>query len=260
MIRAVGVTNAMFDFDDRVAIVTGAGGGIGEATALLLAEQGATVVVTDVIPEREAVGEAVEERGGDALVRELDVTDADAAAGVVEDTLETFGRLDVLVNNAGIFPTATLEEMTAEEWQRVIDVNLTGVFNCTKAALPAMREAGYGRIVNVSSAAGGHVGWSGDLSHYAASKGGVVGFTRSAAIDLGPDGITMNAVVPGMVDTGAAEEVADEEAIEAAVAATPVGRQGDPEELAAAIAYLASKPAAFVTGASLVVDGGITLV
>ncbi len=250
----------MFDFDDRVAIVTGAGGGIGEATALLLAEQGATVVVTDVIPEREAVGEAVEERGGDALVRELDVTDADAAAGVVEDTLETFGRLDVLVNNAGIFPTATLEEMTAEEWQRVIDVNLTGVFNCTKAALPAMREAGYGRIVNVSSAAGGHVGWSGDLSHYAASKGGVVGFTRSAAIDLGPDGITMNAVVPGMVDTGAAEEVADEEAIEAAVAATPVGRQGDPEELAAAIAYLASEPAAFVTGASLVVDGGITLV
>jgi len=260
MIRAVGVTNAMFDFDDRVAIVTGAGGGIGEATALLLAEQGATVVVTDVIPEREAVGEAVEERGGDALVRELDVTDAGAAAGVVEDTLETFGRLDVLVNNAGIFPTATLEEMTAEEWQRVIDVNLTGVFNCTKAALPAMREAGYGRIVNVSSAAGGHVGWSGDLSHYAASKGGVVGFTRSAAIDLGPDGITMNAVVPGMVDTGAAEEVADEEAIEAAVAATPVGRQGDPEELAAAIAYLASEPAAFVTGASLVVDGGITLV
>ncbi len=250
----------MFDFDDRVAIVTGAGGGIGEATALLLAEQGATVVVTDVIPEREAVGEAVEERGGDALVRELDVTDAGAAAGVVEDTLETFGRLDVLVNNAGIFPTATLEEMTAEEWQRVIDVNLTGVFNCTKAALPAMREAGYGRIVNVSSAAGGHVGWSGDLSHYAASKGGVVGFTRSAAIDLGPDGITMNAVVPGMVDTGAAEEVADEEAIEAAVAATPVGRQGDPEELAAAIAYLASEPAAFVTGASLVVDGGITLV
>jgi len=250
----------MFEFDDRVAIVTGAGGGIGEATALVLAELGADVVVTDVIPEREAVGEAVEDRGGDALVRELDVTDADAAAGVVEDTLEAFGRLDVLVNNAGIFPTATLEEMTAEEWQRVIDVNLTGVFNCTKAALPAMREAGYGRIVNVSSAAGGHVGWSGDLSHYAASKGGVVGFTRSAAIGLGADGITMNAVVPGMVDTGAAEEVADEEAIEAAVAATPVGRQGDPEELAAAIAYLASEPAAFVTGASLVVDGGITLV
>jgi len=123
-----------------------------------------------------------------------------------------------------------------------------------------MREAGYGRIVNVSSAAGGHVGWSGDLSHYAASKGGVVGFTRSAAIGLGADGITMNAVVPGMVDTGAAEQVADEEAIEAAVAATPVGRQGEPEELAAAIAYLASEPAAFVTGASLVVDGGITLV
>ena len=222
----------MIDFTDRVAVVTGAGGGIGEATALLLAEQGADVVVTD----------------------------AEQAQSVVDDTLEEFGRVDILVNNAGIFPTATLEEMTAADWQQVIDINLTGVFNCTKAALPAMREQGYGRIVNVSSASGGHIGWSGDLSHYAASKGGVVGFTRSAAIDLGPDGITMNAIVPGMVDTGAAEQVATEEQIQAAVNATPVGRQGDPEELAAAIAYLASEPAAFVTGASLVVDGGITLV
>ena len=250
----------MIDFTDRVAVVTGAGGGIGEATALLLAEQGADVVVTDVVSEREAVGEAVEERGTNALVRELDVTDAEQAQSVVDDTLEEFGRVDILVNNAGIFPTATLEEMTAADWQQVIDINLTGVFNCTKAALPAMREQGYGRIVNVSSASGGHIGWSGDLSHYAASKGGVVGFTRSAAIDLGPDGITMNAIVPGMVDTGAAEQVATEEQIQAAVNATPVGRQGDPEELAAAIAYLASEPAAFVTGASLVVDGGITLV
>ncbi len=250
----------MIDFTDRVAVVTGAGGGIGEATALLLAEQGADVVVTDVVSEREAVGEAVEERGANALVRELDVTDAEQAQSVVDDTLEEFGRVDILVNNAGIFPTATLEEMTAADWQQVIDINLTGVFNCTKAALPAMREQGYGRIVNVSSASGGHIGWSGDLSHYAASKGGVVGFTRSAAIDLGPDGITMNAIVPGMVDTGAAEQVATEEQIQAAVNATPVGRQGDPEELAAAIAYLASEPAAFVTGASLVVDGGITLV
>lgn len=250
----------MFDFNDRVAIVTGAGKGIGEATAKLLAEQGASVVVTDIIDEREAVGESIEENGGTALVRELDVTDYEQAQSVVEDTIDEFGRVDVLVNNAGIFPTAGLDEMTPADWQQVIDINLTGTFNCTKAVLPVMRDQEYGRIVNISSASGGHIGWSGDLSHYAASKGGVVGFTRSAAIDLGPDGITMNAVVPGMVDTGAAEEVSTDEEIQGAVAMTPVGRQGDPEELAAAIAYLASEPAAFVTGASLVVDGGITLV
>ena len=250
----------MIDLNDRVAIVTGAGRGIGKETATLLAEQGADVVVTDVIPEIEEAGEAVEERGANALVRELDVTDYERAQEVVEDTLEEFGRIDILVNNAGIFPTATLEEMTPEDWQQVIDINLTGVFNCTKAVLPAMEEQGYGRIVNISSASGGHVGWSGDLSHYAASKGGIVGFTRSAAIDLGPKGITMNAIVPGMIDTGAAEEVSEEEEIEAAVTMTPVGRQGDPEELASSIVYLASEPAAFITGASLVVDGGLTLV
>ncbi len=250
----------MLDFDNQVAIVTGAGRGIGEATAMLLAEQGASVVVTDVIDEREAVGEAIEENGGTVLVRELDVTDYEQAEAVVEDALDEFGRVDVLVNNAGIFPTASLDEMTPSDWQQVIDINLTGTFNCTKAVLPVMRDQEYGRIVNVSSAAGGRVGWSGDLSHYAASKGGVVGFTRSAAIDLGPDGITMNAIVPGMIDTGAAERVSTDEEIEAAVNMTPVGRQGDPEELASAITYLASEPAAFITGASLVVDGGITLV
>lgn len=250
----------MFDFENRVVMVTGAGQGIGAATATLFGEQGANVVVTDVVEQREAVGEAVEDAGGTALVRELDVTDYEQAQSVVEDAVDEFGRVDVLVNNAGIFPTAGLDEMTPADWQQVIDINLTGTFNCTKAVLPVMRDQEYGRIVNVSSASGGKIGWSGDLSHYAASKGGVVGFTRSAAIDLGPDGITMNAVVPGMIDTGAAEQVSTDEEIQGAVNMTPVGRQGDPEELAAAIAYLASEPAAFVTGASLVVDGGITLV
>ncbi|QSG03426.1 SDR family NAD(P)-dependent oxidoreductase [Natranaeroarchaeum sulfidigenes] len=250
----------MFDFENRVVMVTGGGQGIGAATATLFGEQGANVVVTDVVEEREAVGEAVEDAGGSALVRELDVTDYEQAQSVVKDTVDEFGRVDVLVNNAGIFPTAGVDEMTPEDWQRVIDINLTGTFNCTKAVLPVMRDQEYGRIVNISSASGGKIGWSGELSHYAASKGGVVGFTRSAAIDLGPDGITMNAIVPGMIDTGAAEEVSTDEEIQGAVNMTPVGRQGDPDELAAAIVYLASEPAAFVTGESLVVDGGITLV
>ncbi|HMB50732.1 SDR family NAD(P)-dependent oxidoreductase [Natronoarchaeum rubrum] len=250
----------MLDFTDRVAIVTGAARGIGKATALRLAEEGADVVVTDVAAERDDVADAVEERGQSALALEVDVSDEAEVEAAVEETIEEFGRIDALVNNAGIFPTADLAALSAEDWQRVIDVNLTGAFYCTQAVCPTMREQGYGRIVNVSSAAGGRVGWAGNLAHYAASKAGMVGFTRSAAIDLGPDGVTINAVVPGMIDTGAAERVSSDEEIEAAVSAIPVGRQGDPEELANVIAFLASEASSYVTGASLVVDGGITKV
>lgn len=250
----------MLDFTDQVAIVTGAGSGIGEATATLLAEEGAKVAVTDVIDDRDRVAEAIEADGGTAMALELDVTDAEQARTVVDAVVEEWGRIDILVNNAGIFPTVDLHEMSVEEWRKVIDVNLNGVFYCTSAVLPVMRDQAYGRIVNISSAAGGQVGWAGNLSHYAASKGGVVGFTRSAAIALGPDGITMNAVIPGMIDTGAAEEVASEEEIEAAMNMTPVGRQGTPRDLASAVAYLSADLAAFVTGATLVVDGGYTLV
>ncbi|MFC7045750.1 SDR family NAD(P)-dependent oxidoreductase [Halobacteriaceae archaeon GCM10025711] len=218
------------------------------------------MVVTDVTGKQEDVATEVEDEGVRALALEVDVTDPAQVEAAVETAVDEFGGIDILVNNAGIFPTATLDEMTREDWDHVLDVNLNGTFNCTKAVLPTMREAGYGRIVNVSSASGGHIGWSGDLSHYAASKGGVVGFTRSAAIDLGPDGITMNAIIPGMIDTGAAEEVATDEEIAAAESMTPVGRQGDPRELAYTVAALSAEEAAFVTGAALVVDGGYTLV
>ena len=250
----------MIDLESEVAIVTGAGHGIGEAVAKLLAENGAKVAVTDVVDGREAVAESIESAGGSAIAREMDVTDPEQVEAVVDEVVEEWGTVDILVNNAGVFPAQELDEMTREDWDRVIDVNLNGVFNCTEAVLPVMQEQEYGRIVNISSASGGHIGWAGTLAHYAASKGGVVGFTRSAAIALGPDGITMNAVVPGMIDTGAAQEVSSEEEIEAAVGMTPVGRQGTPRELAGAVAYLSSDLAAFVTGTTLVVDGGYTLV
>lgn len=250
----------MIDLESEVAIVTGAGHGIGEAVAKLLAENGAKVAVTDVVDERRAVAEDIESAGGSAIAREMDVTDPEQVEAVVDDVVGEWGTVDILVNNAGIFPAQELDEMTRADWDRVIDVNLNGVFNCTEAVLPVMQEQGHGRIVNISSASGGHIGWSGTLAHYAASKGGVVGFTRSAAIALGPDGITMNAVVPGMIDTGAAQEVSSEEEIAAAVGMTPVGRQGTPRELAGAVAYLSSDLAAFVTGTTLVVDGGYTLV
>jgi 3-oxoacyl-[acyl-carrier protein] reductase len=250
----------MLDFTDQVALVTGAGHGIGEATAKLLAEEGAQVAVTDVDDARETVVEEIRSAGGTAMAREMDVADADQVQAAVDDIVDEWGAIDILVNNAGIFPTQDLYEMSRDDWDRVLEVNLDGVFNCVHAVLPGMRDQGFGRIINISSASGGQIGWAGSLSHYAASKGGIVGFTRSAAIALGPDDITMNAVVPGMIDTGAAEKVSSEEEIQAAVGMTPVGRQGTPRELASAVAYLSSDLAAFITGATLVVDGGYTLV
>ncbi|ARS91218.1 SDR family NAD(P)-dependent oxidoreductase [Natrarchaeobaculum aegyptiacum] len=250
----------MIDLTDRVALVTGASGGIGESTAKVLAENGADVVVTDVVDGIEETASTIEETGSKAIASEMDVTDEDEVEAVVEATLDELGRLDILGNVAGIFPTHTLEEMTKNDWEQVIDINLTGTYNCTQAVLPAMREQNYGRIVNVSSASGGHIGWSNDLAHYAASKGGVIGFTRSAALDVAQHGITMNAIVPGLIDTGAPQSVAEEEELEAGVQMTAFGRMGEPEEIANAVTFLAAEEASYITGAKLVVDGGYTLV
>lgn len=250
----------MIDLSERVALVTGAAGGIGAATARTYAKNGADVVVTDVVPEVEDVAADINESDGEALAFEMDVTDSERVEEVVSEAAEELGSIDILANVAGIFPTHTLEEMTRDDWDQVIDINLNGTYNCTQAVLPSMREQEYGRIVNLSSAAGGAIGWSNDLSHYAASKGGVVGFTRSAALDLAPDGITMNAIVPGLIDTGAPQAVATEEELQAGIQMTAVGRMGEPEEIANAVAFLSSEESSYITGARLVVDGGYTLV
>lgn len=250
----------MPDLTDRVAIVTGGAQGIGKAIAEDLAGRGAQVMVGDIDSRRTETVDAISAEGGTASAREMDVTDRDAVDATVEEAVETFGRVDILVNNAGIFPPASLSAMTEESWERVLGVNLTGMWNCTSAVLPEMQEQSYGRIVNIASIAGGRIGWGPDLSHYAASKGGMVGFTRSAAIGLAPHGITINAILPGMIDTGAPEEVSSEEEIEAAVQMTPMGRMGDPKEIAFVVAMVCAQKAGFITGASIVVDGGYTLV
>jgi len=243
---------------DRVAIVTGAGRGIGAATARALAQNGAKVVITDVTPERAKVAADINALGQTALALRVDVTDMEEANRAVQKTIEEFGRVDILVNNAGIYPAKAIEEMTKEDWDNVINVNLNGTFNLTKAVIPTMEQKKYGRIVNISSTAGAVVGWSVNHVHYGASKGGVLGFTRSTCLALAPHGITVNAIAPGVIDSGGPQKVATKEQLDALVATIPLKRMGQPEEIANTVVFLASGDASYITGACIVVDGGWT--
>ena len=250
-------------FDDKTVFVTGGGSGIGRETALRCAREGATVVVADVDVEGgEETVAAVEALGpGAADFVELDVTDAAAVRDAVDAAADTHG-LDVMVNNAGIAQSNNpLEEVPLEERDRIFDINASGVWNGCRAAIPHLREQGSGAIVNVASLAG-VIGqpWS---AAYALTKGGVAKMTRSIAWELGRHGVRANAVCPGFTDTpmvqGGLEERDDPEAArEALERRSALKRLGEPEEIAAAIAFLASDDASFVTGHELVVDGGFT--
>jgi NAD(P)-dependent dehydrogenase (short-subunit alcohol dehydrogenase family) len=249
-------------FENQTVFVTGGGSGIGRETALRCAREGATVVVADVdVAGGEGTVTAVEDLAGDAVFTELDVTDAAAVRDAVDAAAETHG-LDVMVNNAGIAQhNNPLEEVPLAERDRIFEVNAEGVWNGCRAAIPHLREQGSGAIVNVASLAG-VVGqpWS---AAYALTKGGVAKMTRSIAWELGRHGVRANAVCPGFTDTpmvqGGLEERDDPEAArEALERRYALKRLGDPEEIAAAICFLASDDASFVTGHELVVDGGFT--
>jgi len=253
---------------DKVALVTGAASGIGRATALLFGREGARVMVTDISPAGEAVAREIQAAGGVASFLVHDVRDEPTWMAAITRTLELYGRLDVLVNNAGIALSRLVTEMTLAEWREQLAVNLDSVFLGTKYAVRAMRQGGRGgSIVNVSSVSG-LVG-SPSTAAYAASKGGVRGLSKAVAVECAPDGIRVNGVFPGGVRTpiwenadwwdGFVEQVGSEkEAWKKLEAASPLGRMAEPEEIAEAILYLASDAARYVTGTELVIDGGYT--
>jgi len=239
----------------RVAIITGGARGIGKETSFLFSREGAKVVVADFDRKAgEAVAEEIRSRGGEALFTPVNVADLEQVREMVSAALKKFARIDILVNNAGITRDAFLTKMEAEQWEQVISVNLTGVFNCTKAVAPVMIEQGGGRIINAASVVGiyGNIG----QTNYAATKAGVIGMTRTWARELGRQGITVNAVAPGFILTEMTARV-PEKVLAMMKEKTPLGRLGTPLDVAYAYLFLASDEAAYVNGAVLSVDGGL---
>ncbi len=247
-------------FTDRVAIVTGAAQGIGAATATLLAEQGAAVAVVDLTAERaQPVADTINAAGGRAIAVGADVSDPEAVQQMVNGTLEAFGRLDILVNNAGITRDDLLFKMPKENWDAVIATNLTSLFLCCQAASGPMVKAKYGRIVSLSSRSA--LGNRGQVN-YAAAKAGVQGITATLSLELGPFGITVNAVAPGFIATAMTDATATRvgydpaEYQKLASEQIPLRRVGQPAEVASVIAFLASDEASYVTGQTLYINGG----
>ncbi len=245
-------------FHDQVVIVTGASRGIGKGIAQLFAKEGAKLVLVGRDENAlNLVTENLTKEGTQVLRVRADVSSSEDIQRVIEETLARYGRIDVLCHNAGIYPHSRLENMTLEQWQKVIDVNLTGTFLAVKACIPTMKAQGGGKIVITSSISGPQTALPG-YSHYTASKGGVAGFIRTAAVELAKYKININAVEPGNIISEGLTELGEEH-INNMVRAVPLGRLGTPEDVAHAMLFLASEEASYITGQSLIVDGGQTL-
>jgi len=254
----------VFRLDDRVALVTGAASGIGAATARVLAEAGADVVAGWYPPDPhdvEPTRAAVEEAGRRCLVVEVDVSDTSSVDALVDGAIAELGRVDIVVANAAIARDVPSPELDDERWNALLQVDLGGVFRCFRAAMPHMIEAGWGRLLATSSIAGAFQGWA-SHAHYTTAKAGLVGLVRTLAVELGPHGITTNAIAPGLIETPQSLDPVNSlgpDGVRDFAASVPVRRNGQPEDIAHAFLFLASEEASYVNGQVVLVDGGVSL-
>ena len=244
------------EFKNKIALITGAGQGMGKAVAFTLAQQGAHIAINDLNPtSAEETAQELQNKDINAIAVPANVTNKTDLQEMIQKTIDHFGRIDILINNAGILYPTKVIDIPEDEWDRVIDVNLKGTFLCSQAVLPTMQKNNWGRIVNFSSTAGKNISTVGG-AHYTAAKAGILGFTRHLAKEVAQHNITVNAVCPGLIDTDMVRNTIDPNRQQAYANSFPISRLGKPEEVADLVAFLCSDKAAYITGASLDINGG----
>lgn len=249
----------MIELKDKVAIITGARRGMGKAHAIKLAKAGAKVVVSDISQEEcQKVVEEIKKEGGEALALKCDVAKKKEVEEMVKKTIEKWGKVDILVNNAGICQFKPFLELTEDEWDRTLDINLKGYFLCAQTVAKEMLKQKYGKIVNIASVACGQIGIGfPTLAHYSASKGGIIALTETLAVELASYNITVNAIAPGMIETPMIAPIKESpEQEKEALKRIPLGRSGKPEEVSNLVLFLASDESSYITGSTIIIDGG----